>query len=93
MTNKPTQSLREEISKILVKNHMSTRQVAINEILSLFSQEQKRLLKLVNEKVIGGDLDADYTKDWRVDRDLKEANRRKRIQREALNKLEREVSK
>lgn len=43
MTNKnnPTQKMREEISKILVKNNMPTRQVAISEINELITQARK----------------------------------------------------
>ena len=48
MTNPMTplkKVLREEISEILVKWHMPTRQIAINEIIELFNSKQKEFLE------------------------------------------------
>lgn len=44
MTTKQQEQLREELSKILIKWSMSTRQAAINEILSLFAKREEEIL-------------------------------------------------
>lgn len=44
------ESMRNEISKILIKWSMPTRQPAISEIIELFSQQKKDLLEGIVKK-------------------------------------------
>lgn len=56
MTNKSQQHMndtsRKEISEILVKWSMPTRQVAISEIVTLFTQHQERVIERLEEEKV-----------------------------------------